>query len=125
MTKAPFTEQELLDAEKKLKAIKAKQEKLRQEELAIREHIADELHDGEEGRKTITIGDLKVTVERVMNCSITKDDAERFSKENPKEALECLSWSPRVKVSPFREHIDIASEYITVKPGPPTVTFKH
>jgi len=121
---ATLTEEDLLAAKKKLTEIRKKQEVLRESELAIRTYLADVLHPAEEGSKTVTLGDTKITIKRVLNYSISKVDAEKLSRENPEVALEVLSWSPNVKVSGFKEHSEIVAEYINVKPGPPSVEFK-
>lgn len=124
MKTAELTEQDLLAAKKKLAELKKKQETLREQELEIRTYLADVLHDGEEGGKTITVGDTKLTIQRVLNRSITRDEAERLTNEHPELSLECLSWRPEVKVSGYKEHAEVMDEYITTKPGPPTVSFK-
>lgn len=121
---ATLSEQELLDARKKLAEIRKKSEALREQELAIRTYIADVLHPAEEGSKTVTVGDVKLIIKRTLNYSITRPDAERLSQEHGDLALEVLSWSPVVKAGGFKEHASVVSEYITVKPGPPTVEFK-
>jgi hypothetical protein len=124
MTTAQLTEQDLLNAKKKLAEIKKKSEALREQEIEIRTYLADVLHDGEEGSKTITVGDTKLTIQRTLNRSITRDDAERLSNEYPDIALECLSWRPEVKTSGYKEHVNVMDDYITTRPGPPTVSFK-
>lgn len=117
-------EEDLINARKALAKNKAKQEKLREEELEIRTFLADALHDGDEGSKTIKIGNTKVTIKRTINRTITKDDAERLAQEHGEISVECLSWSPSVKVSGYKEHQAIMDEYITTRPGPPVVEFK-
>lgn len=124
MTTAQLTEKDLLAAKKALADNKKKQEALREQELEIRTYLADVLHDAEEGSKTITVGSVKLTIQRLLNRSITRDDAERLSHEHPDVALECLSWRPEVKVSGYKENVSIMDDYVTTKPGPPTVTFK-
>jgi hypothetical protein len=124
MTTAQLTEQDLLEAKKTLLKLKKKQDELREQELEIRTYLADVLHDGEEGSKTITVGEVKLTIQRVLNRSITRDEAERLSTEHPDISLEALSWRPEVKVSGYKEHQAVMDEYITTRPGPPTVTFK-
>ena len=121
---AILSEEDLLAARKKLTANKAKQEALREEELAIRTYIADVLHPAEDGSKTITVGSVKLTIKRILNYSISRADAEKLSRENPDVALEVLSWRPEVKAGGFKENVEAVSEYITVKPGPPSVEFK-
>jgi hypothetical protein len=124
MTTATLTEQDLLAAKKKLAEIKKKSEALREQELEIRTYLADVLHDAEEGSKTVTVGEVKLTIQRTLNRSITRDDAERLTAEHPDVSLECLSWRPEVKVSGYKENVNVMDDYITTKPGPPTVTFK-
>ena len=121
---ATLTEEDLIAARKKLASNKKKQAALREEELAIREFIADTLFTEEEGFKTITVGSVKLTIKRTLNRSISRADAEKLTKEHPDLSLELLSWKPEVKVSGYREHQEIADEYIVTKPGPATVEFK-
>jgi hypothetical protein len=124
MTTAQLTEQDLIAAKKKLADLKKKQETLREQELEIRTYLADVLHDGEEGSKTITIGDTKLTIQRVLNRTITREEAERLTNKHPDIAFASLSWRPEVKVSGYKENASVMDAFITTKPGPPTVTFK-
>lgn len=123
-SKKPMTEEELIEARDALQTIKSKQEALRGEEIQIREYLAEKLHDGEEGSKTITVGTTKVSITRVLNRTIAKDEAERMKQENPKLYAELLSWRPEVKTSAFREHEKAASAYVVTKAGPSSVVFK-
>jgi hypothetical protein len=119
-----ITEQQLIEARKALSKCKKKQEALREEELAIREYIANELFPEDSGSKTVTIGSQKVNIKRVVNYSITRDEAERLAKEQGDLSDEVLSWRPEIKVSGYKKHSDIVDNYITVRPGPPVVEFK-
>ena len=121
---AELTEADLINARKKLAAIKKKAETLREEELAIRHFIADVLYPEEDGSKTLKVGNVKLTIKRTLNYSITRDEAERLTQEHGDLALEVLSWSPEVKVRGFKDNVDTVADYITVKAGPPTVVFK-
>jgi hypothetical protein len=118
-----LTEQDLLSAKERLADIKAEQDSLRIKELALRNHIADCFHTGVEGSKTVTVGETKLTVKRTLNYSITQSDAERLKQEHPEIATCALSWSPKVKVSGYKDHSDVMNEFITTKPGPPSVDF--
>lgn len=124
MTTAQLTEKDLLDAKKKLASLKKKQDELRQQEIDIRTYLADVLHSGEEGSKTVTVGEVKLTITRPLTRSITRDEAERLTNEHPNIALEALSWRPEVKTSGYKEHQSVVDDYITTRPGPPTVLFK-
>lgn len=123
-TVATLTEEDLIAARKKLASLKKKQDELRTQELEIRTYLADVLHNAEEGSKTVTVGSVKLTIKRVLNYSISRADAEKLTQENPDLSLEVLSWSPVVKVGGYKEHASEVAEYITVKPGPPSVEFK-
>lgn len=119
-----LTEKDLLLAKRELEKIAAKQQELRDKEFAIREYLANVYHLEEEGTKTFTEGDVKFTIDRPVRRTITKADAEKLSQDHPEESLEILTWKPEVKVSGYRDNQKIADEYITTRPGPPTVKFK-
>lgn len=121
---AELTEAELLAARDALLEIKSEQDKLREKELAIRAYLADLYHTGEEGSKTVEIHGHKLTITRSINRSITKEEVARFQAEHGDLALEVLTFRPEIKVGPYKEHADIVDDYITSKPGPPTVVFK-
>jgi hypothetical protein len=125
--KAPrpkVSESTLKEAAAELQRIRAEAAALREQELAIREFLADKLHDGEEGSKTITVGEVKLTITRKLNRSITREDAERLCQEHPDLSVEILSWRPEVKTSGYRANQEVADQFITTKPGPPEVVFK-
>ena len=119
-----LTEQDLLAAKKTLEANKRKQITLRDQELEIRAYIADCLHTGAEGSKTITVGGTKVSITRSISRSITREEAERLKQEHSDLYLECLSFRPEVRVAGYRSHTEILDDYISSKPGPATVEFK-
>jgi len=124
MKTTTITEKTLRKAQDELSRIRAEQARLRGAELEIREFIADSLHDGEEGSKTLTVGSIKLTITRKLNRTIGRDEAERFMQEHGDVAVEVLSWRPEVKTSGYREHQEIADQFIVTKPGPPEVVFK-
>jgi len=123
-TKIVITEEDLKEAKKTLHQLKVKQEKLREQELEIRVYLADALHEEEGGSKTIKLGDTKITISRPITYSIDEVNAEKFSKEHGDVALDVLKWKPQVVVGAFKKNLDVASEYIVAKPGPPTVEIK-
>lgn len=123
-TIATLSGADLKSARKKLADLKKKQDALREQELEIRTYLADVLFPEEEGSKMITIDGVKVAIKRNLNRSITREDAERLTKEHPNESLAILSWRPEVKTSGYREFQSIADDYITTRPGPPSVEFK-
>lgn len=112
----------LKEARNDLQEIADQRRALEEKELKIRNFIADGLHDGDEGSKTVTVGDVKLTITRRINYNISKADAERLAKEHGDLSLEVLDWSPRVKAS-IKKHPEL-QEYYTTKPGPPSVAFK-
>ena len=122
--KKSLTGAALAEARDRLHELKDIQNSAREEELQIREYLAKNLHDGDEGSKTVTIDGIKLTVSRPVYYTISSEDAERMSKEHGEVALECLRWKPEVRVGGFKKRLDIASEFIVTKPGPPTVEFK-
>lgn len=126
ITKKPktITHDPLVEARDRLFELKELQNEARDEELRIREYLANFLHDGESGAKTVTVDGIKVTVTRNLNYSIDGPNAERFSKEHSDVALEVLKWKPTVSISGFKKNWDVASEYCVVKPGPSTVEFQ-
>ena len=121
--KAPITRDALVQARERLQEISEQSAALREEELQIRAWVADKLHPADEGSKTVTIHDIKVTIGRVLNRTIGRDEAHRLTEEHPEIALEVLTYRPEVKVSGYKAHTDIADEYIVTKPGPPSVKF--
>lgn len=118
-----ITKKALLAAKERLASIKSLTEELRAEELKIRTFIADKLHTEEEGSKTVTIHDIKVTVSRPLTRTITSEDAERLCQDHTELSKEALKWKPNVVVSVFKKHPEL-EEYITTKPGPPVVEFR-
>lgn len=130
MPKAPIkkvaapTEADIAASRKRLEAIKRQQDKLRDEELEIREWFASNFHHEEEGSKTLKVGGEKFTVKRTLNRTIGKDEAERLSQEYPDLAVEALRWKPEVVVSVYKENADVLDDYIVTKSGPPSVEFK-
>lgn len=122
--KAPISLADLTEAKEALEEIHRKQADLREKELATREYLADLLHDGEEGTKTVTIEGIKVSVTRTLNRTITREEAERLSQEHGEISALALRWKPEVRAGEYRKHAEIMDEYITTKPGPSTVEFK-
>lgn len=112
-------------AYRKLTSLKKKQASLKAEEEEIRCYLADTLvPEQEEGAKTFDFNDIKVTVQRPVYRNIKLDEAERLGQELDEDvALSILSWSPKVRVSGYRKHQDIADEYITTSFGTPSVKF--
>lgn len=125
-SKPPMKLQELEEARDRLLELSKIQAEAREEELQIREYLADKLYpkDKEEGATTITVEGIKLSITRVLNYTIGKDDAELLQREQPKLAAEVLNWSPKVRVAAFKDHQKELAKFVTVKPGPSTVTFK-
>lgn len=114
----------LLAARERLFELKTEQAKAREEELEIRQYLADLLHEGVEGSKTITLEGVKVTVTRTLNRSIDTAEVERFCADHPQVSVTVLRWKPELKISEYKKNVDIVDEYITTRPGIPTVEFK-
>jgi hypothetical protein len=115
---------DLIAARERLYELKAIQNNARDEELKIREFLASNLHDGEEGSKTFKIDGEAVTITRTLSRTIGQAEAEEFVKLHGDLSLECLRWKPEVKVSGYKAHREILDEYIVTKAGPPSVAFK-
>ena len=118
-----LTAAQLIEARDRLHELNRAMEEAKTEQLAIREYLAKYLHDGDEGAKTITIDGIKLTVTRNLNRTISREEAERFTQELPKLALEVLRWKPELRVGEVKKHEAEVSEFIVTKPGPPTVVF--
>ncbi len=114
----------LAEARDRLHELKDIQNSAREEELMIREYLAKNLHDGDEGSKTITIDGIKVTVTRSLRYEIGVEEAERLGKEKGDLALSVLRWKPEVRVGEFKKNREELEEYIVIKPSPPSVEFK-
>lgn len=121
--KATISESDLQECKKELEEIHASQAELREKELKIREYLADLLHDGLEGSKTLTVVTTKVTVTRILNRTITRDEAARMQEEKPDLYATCLNFRPEVRAGEAKKHPEI-EEYISTRPGPPTIEFK-
>jgi hypothetical protein len=115
---------DLVIARDRLFELKELQNSAREEELKIREYLADNLHTEEEGSKTIDIDGVKVTITRTLNRSIGQAEAEEFCKLHGDLSLDCLRWKPEIKVSGYKKNQAILDEFIVTKPGPPSVAFK-
>jgi DNA-directed RNA polymerase subunit L len=115
---------DLIAARERLYELKAIQNNARDEELKIREYLANSLHDGEEGSKTFKIDGEAVTITRTLTRTIGQAEAEEFVKLHGDLSLECLRWKPEVKVAGYKAHREILDEYIVTKAGPPSVAFK-
>ena len=113
---------DLEEARDRLFELKSIQNEAREEEIAIREWIASQLHPEEPGAKTLTHEGIKLTITRPLAYSITADDAERLGRQFPD--LDILRWKPEVKVAEFKKHADEVGEFISIKPGLVTVEFK-
>lgn len=113
---------DLEEARERLFELKRVQNEAREEEIAIREWIANQLHPSDAGAKTVTHDGIKVTITRPLSYSITTEDAERLSRQYPE--LEVLRWKPEVKVGEFKKHESELAEFVTIKPGLVTVEFK-
>lgn len=100
------------------------QNESREEEVVIREWIANTLHTDPEGAKTLNVEGIKLTVTRPLTRTITAEDAERFSQDYPDLSAEVLRWKPEVKVAAYKANAALVDPYITTKPGLPTVEFK-
>lgn len=122
--KASTVEDNVLQAKQRLIELKAVQQEARDEELAIREYLADQFHDGVEGAKTVTVGEVKLTISRTLTRSITKAAAEELCHDLPELSQEVLSWRPEVKVGEYEKNAAVLDKYIVTKAGPPTVEFK-
>lgn len=120
--KKPLTAAELMEARDGLHNIKQQIEVLREKELATREWIADRLHDGTEGSKTVTIDGVKVTITRNLNRSISEEEAVRLKQTYPKLWATCLSFKPTVRVGESKKNPEM-EDFIVTRPGPPTVVF--
>lgn len=119
-----LTHEQLVEARDRLFELKASIETAREEELQIREYLANKLHTGDEGAVTVTIDGVKVAITKVINRTISREEAERFTTEHPELSLECLRWKAEVRVGEYKKHREEMDEYIVTKPGPPTVEFK-
>lgn len=117
-----ITEAVLKSAREDLQEISEQIAKLEERQLKIRNFIADGLHDGDKGSKTVTVGSVKVTVTRSINFSITTAEAERLVQDHGELSTKVLGWSPRCKTA-IADHPELA-EYYTTKPGPPKIEFK-
>lgn len=94
------------------------------EQLKIRNYLADTYHDGEEGSKTITEGDIKFVVKRTLNRTITREEADRLRDEHPDIYALALRMKPEVRDGEYRKHAEVMDSFITTKPGPPTLEFR-
>jgi len=117
-----LTAAELIEARDALHEINQKMEELKVEQLEIRNYLADRLHDSDEGAKTMTIDGIKLTVTRVLNRTITRDEAARLQEEHPDLYAVCLNFRPEVRAGETKKHPEMEA-YITSKPGPPSVVF--
>ena len=125
-TKKPLTEAELIEARDRLQEIRADQESLRQEELQIREYVVERLYpvDKEEGAATVTVGSIKVSLEKKFNRSISAADVDLLKEENPKLFAEVIRWSPAIRVGVYKNHKDVMDRFITTTAAPGSITFK-
>ena len=114
----------LLAARERLFELKTEQAKVREEELVIRQYLADLLYKEEEGSKTITLEGVKVTVTRTLNRTIDAAEVERFCADHPQVSVAVLRWKPELKISEYKKNVDIVDEYTVTRPGIPTVEFK-
>lgn len=115
---------EITEARDRLLELKSLQAEARDEELRIREYIANKLHTGVEGSKTITVDGIKVTVTRNLSRTIDSVEAEKLSKEYPEISLACLRWKAELRVGEYKKNTEILDDYITTKSAPSTVAFK-
>jgi hypothetical protein len=124
--KQRIKETDLLEAKSRLETLSRIQTEARTEELKIREFLTDKLYpaDKAEGSVTVTEHGMKVALTRVLNYNISKADADLMTQQHPELAAQALSWSPRVKTTGYKAHEDVLAEYVVVKAGPSTVTFK-
>lgn len=118
-----ITKDVLLSARDRMQELKEIQNNAREEEIKIRTFLADKLHDGEEGSKTLTIDGVKVNVTRPISRIISREEADRLCKDHTDLSAEALRWKPEVVVSVVKAHPEL-EEYITSKPGLVTVEFK-
>ncbi len=125
-TKKPVTpnESDIAAARKRLESLKRSSEKIREEELEIREWFARNFSTKPEGSETIKVGGEKFTIKRNVVRSIGKDEAERLSQEHPDLSVEALRWKPEVVTSVYKENAGVLDDYITTREGPPSVEFK-
>lgn len=121
--KKGITKEQLLEAREALFDCNRRIEEAKAEQLQIREYLADFVHDGDEGAKTVTIDGIKLTVTRNLRRTITREEAERFTQEHGELSLTCLRWNPEVRVGEYKKHAEILDEYIETKPAPPEVKF--
>jgi hypothetical protein len=115
---------ELLAAKARLEELKQQQTVAREEELRIREYLANKLHHGTEGSKTITVDGVKCTITRNLTRTIGVEEAEKLSKDHSDLALGVLRWKAEIRTGEYKKHTDILDDYIVTKAGPPSVEFK-
>lgn len=95
-----------------------------EEQLKIRNYIADKYHDGDEGAKTVNVHGVKFAVKRSLRRTITREEAERLTQEHGELSAMVLRWTPEIRDVEYRKHMEIMDEYIVTKPSPPTLEFK-
>ena len=110
-------------ARDRLFELKQVQNEAREEEISIREWLA-QFHDGDEGTKTVVIEGVKMAIGKPITRSITAEDAERLCNDYPEISVEVLKWKPEVRVAAYKANAEIVDPYITTKPGLVTVEFR-
>ena len=120
----PLTEEKLIECKIRLEELKQTQELAREEELKIREYLADKIHTGDEGTQSLKLGGLKVSVTRTLRREISREDAERLVQDFPRESVEALRWKPEVATKFYREHQEMMDSYIVTKSSPASISFK-
>lgn len=121
-----MTEKDLVEARDRLQEIHAAQEKLREEELQIRNYVVERSwpEDKQEGAVTLTVGAIKMTLEKKFNRRISKEDAELLKQKHPKLYAEALNWTPNVRNGVYKDNVEVMDKFIVTTAAPSIVVFK-
>lgn len=117
-----LSREEVITARERLHELNQEMEERKEEQLAIRNYLADHFHEAESGAKTFKVDDVKFTITRVMNHSISRDEAARCQQERPDLYATCLRFKPEVREGELKKNPEFA-DFVTSKPGPPQVSF--
>lgn len=113
----------ILEAKARYEALTETIKQAQDEQRGLRENIAAEYYTQDEGTQNIEVGETKFKISRTTRREITAANAEKLHAQYPEIAEAVVKWKPSVSTTAAKKHADIVSEYITEKPGLPTIKF--
>lgn len=122
----PLTEKEVSEARDRYLKISDEMNRLKEEELSIRQYLLERLYpeDKEEGAETITVGNIKLSITKNLRRTIDKAEFERFRLLHPEKVDQFFRLTPEVRTAAYKADRELMDAFVVTKESPATVSFK-